>query len=71
MISCHAYSATPNISRAAVPFVIGVLQPVRLIEDCSGPQPDFLCDAVHRALGKSGALTGYQWALTRRRAMLG
>ena len=25
----------------------------------------------HRALGKSGALTGYHWGLTRKRAMLG
>ena len=26
---------------------------------------------VHRALGKSGALTGYHWGLTRKRAILG
>jgi AraC family transcriptional regulator of adaptative response/methylated-DNA-[protein]-cysteine methyltransferase len=25
----------------------------------------------HRALGKSGALTGYHWGLTRKRAILG
>jgi AraC family transcriptional regulator of adaptative response/methylated-DNA-[protein]-cysteine methyltransferase len=25
----------------------------------------------HRALGKSGALTGYHWGLTRKQAMLG
>jgi AraC family transcriptional regulator of adaptative response/methylated-DNA-[protein]-cysteine methyltransferase len=25
----------------------------------------------HRAVGKSGALTGYHWGLTRKRAILG
>jgi AraC family transcriptional regulator of adaptative response/methylated-DNA-[protein]-cysteine methyltransferase len=25
----------------------------------------------HRVLGKGGALTGYHWGLTRKRAMLG
>ena len=25
----------------------------------------------HRVLGKSGALTGYHWGITRKRAMLG
>jgi AraC family transcriptional regulator of adaptative response/methylated-DNA-[protein]-cysteine methyltransferase len=25
----------------------------------------------HRALGKSGALTGYHWGITRKQAMIG
>ena len=27
--------------------------------------------ALHRAIGKSGDLTGYHWGLTRKRAILG
>ena len=47
----------PNASRA-VGAAIG-RNPVSFVVPC------------HRALGKSGALTGYHWGVTRKRAMLG
>lgn len=47
----------PNASRA-VGAAVG-RNPISFVVPC------------HRALGKSGALTGYHWGLTRKRAMLG
>ena len=47
----------PNASRA-VGAAIGA-NPISFVVPC------------HRALGKSGALTGYHWGLTRKRAILG
>ena len=35
-----------------------------------GRNPISFVVPCHRALGKSGALTGYHWGLTRKRAML-
>ena len=37
----------------------------------SGPIPLSFVVPCHRAVGKSGALTGYHWGLTRKRAILG
>ena len=37
----------------------------------SAPIPISFVVPCHRALGKSGALTGYHWGLTRKRAILG
>ena len=36
-----------------------------------GANPVSFVVPCHRALGKSGALTGYHWGLTRKRAILG
>ena len=36
-----------------------------------GANPISFVVPCHRALGKSGALTGYHWGLTRKRAILG
>jgi AraC family transcriptional regulator of adaptative response/methylated-DNA-[protein]-cysteine methyltransferase len=36
-----------------------------------GKNPISFVVPCHRVLGKSGALTGYHWGLTRKRAMLG
>ncbi len=36
-----------------------------------GRNPISFVVPCHRALGKSGALTGYHWGLTRKRAILG
>jgi AraC family transcriptional regulator of adaptative response/methylated-DNA-[protein]-cysteine methyltransferase len=36
-----------------------------------GRNPISFVVPCHRVLGKSGALTGYHWGLTRKRAMLG
>lgn len=63
MGKCVAYSdiaadiGSPNASRA-VGAAVGA-NPVSFVVPC------------HRAVGKSGALTGYHWGLTRKRAILG
>ena len=36
-----------------------------------GQNPVSFVVPCHRALGKSGALTGYHWGITRKQAMLG
>jgi len=48
----------PTTARRAVGAAVG-RNPISFVVPC------------HRALGKSGALTGYHWGLTRKRAMLG
>jgi AraC family transcriptional regulator of adaptative response/methylated-DNA-[protein]-cysteine methyltransferase len=55
--SIAAEIGKPNASRA-VGAAIGA-NPLSFVVPC------------HRALGKSGALTGYHWGLTRKRAILG
>ena len=44
---------------------------VRAVGAAVGRNPISFVVPCHRALGKSGALTGYHWGLTRKRAMLG
>ncbi|MDJ0612582.1 MAG: bifunctional helix-turn-helix domain-containing protein/methylated-DNA--[protein]-cysteine S-methyltransferase [Rhizobiaceae bacterium] len=44
---------------------------VRAVGAAVGKNPISFVVPCHRALGKSGALTGYHWGLTRKRAMLG
>ena len=53
----RAISAPPKAARA-VGAAVGK-NPISFVVPC------------HRALGKSGALTGYHWGLTRKQAMLG
>ncbi len=43
----------------------------RAVGAAIGRNPVSFVVPCHRALGKSGALTGYHWGLTRKRAMLG
>ena len=43
----------------------------RAVGAAVGRNPISIVVPCHRALGKSGALTGYHWGLTRKRAMLG
>ena len=43
----------------------------RAVGAAIGANPISFVVPCHRALGKSGALTGYHWGLTRKRAMLG
>jgi AraC family transcriptional regulator of adaptative response/methylated-DNA-[protein]-cysteine methyltransferase len=43
----------------------------RAVGAAVGRNPVSFVVPCHRALGKSGALTGYHWGLTRKRAMLG
>ena len=43
----------------------------RAVGAAIGANPLSFVVPCHRALGKSGALTGYHWGLTRKRAILG
>ncbi|MEM0899436.1 MAG: bifunctional helix-turn-helix domain-containing protein/methylated-DNA--[protein]-cysteine S-methyltransferase [Pseudomonadota bacterium] len=50
---------------------IGKPQAARAVGAAVGANPISFVVPCHRAMGKSGALTGYHWGLTRKRAMLG
>ena len=50
---------------------IGNPKAMRAVGAAVGANPISFVVPCHRALGKSGALTGYHWGLTRKRAMLG
>jgi AraC family transcriptional regulator of adaptative response/methylated-DNA-[protein]-cysteine methyltransferase len=43
----------------------------RAVGAAVGRNPVSFVVPCHRVVGKSGALTGYHWGLTRKRAMLG
>mgnify|MGYP001945342602 CR=1 FL=1 len=50
---------------------IGVPNAPRAVGRAVGRNPVSFVVPCHRVMGKSGALTGYHWGLTRKRAMLG
>ncbi|MET3598238.1 bifunctional helix-turn-helix domain-containing protein/methylated-DNA--[protein]-cysteine S-methyltransferase [Martelella mangrovi] len=50
---------------------IGRPKASRAVGAAIGRNPISFVVPCHRAIGKSGALTGYHWGLTRKRAMLG
>ncbi|MGV3551506.1 methylated-DNA--[protein]-cysteine S-methyltransferase [Rhizobium sp.] len=50
---------------------IGSPKASRAVGAAVGRNPVSFVVPCHRAIGKSGALTGYHWGLTRKRAMLG
>lgn len=50
---------------------IGRPEAARAVGAAIGANPLSFVVPCHRALGKSGALTGYHWGLTRKRAILG
>ncbi|WP_174804081.1 methylated-DNA--[protein]-cysteine S-methyltransferase [Martelella limonii] len=50
---------------------IGCPKASRAVGAAIGRNPVSFVVPCHRALGKSGALTGYHWGVTRKRAMLG
>jgi len=50
---------------------IGAPKAVRAVGAAVGKNPISFVVPCHRVLGKSGALTGYHWGITRKRAMLG
>jgi len=50
---------------------IGCPSASRAVGAAVGANPLSFVVPCHRAIGKSGALTGYHWGLTRKRAMLG
>lgn len=50
---------------------IGAPKASRAVGAAVGANPMSFVVPCHRAIGKSGALTGYHWGLTRKRAILG
>jgi AraC family transcriptional regulator of adaptative response/methylated-DNA-[protein]-cysteine methyltransferase len=50
---------------------IGAPDASRAVGAACGANPISFVVPCHRALAKSGALTGYHWGLTRKRAILG
>ncbi|QPC86191.1 methylated-DNA--[protein]-cysteine S-methyltransferase [Mesorhizobium sp. NBSH29] len=58
-------------SYSAIAADIGAPAASRAVGAAVGANPLSFVVPCHRALGKSGALTGYHWGVTRKRAMLG
>ena len=58
-------------SYSAIAEGIGSPSASRAVGAAVGANPISFVVPCHRALGKSGALTGYHWGLTRKRAILG
>ena len=58
-------------SYSAIASGIGAPSASRAVGAAVGANPLSFVVPCHRALGKSGALTGYHWGLTRKRAILG
>lgn len=56
---------------SAIAADIGVPEASRAVGAACGANPVSFVVPCHRALAKSGALTGYHWGLTRKRAILG
>ena len=50
---------------------IGRPKAARAVGAAVGRNPISFVVPCHRVLGKSGALTGYHWGITRKQAMLG
>jgi AraC family transcriptional regulator, regulatory protein of adaptative response / methylated-DNA-[protein]-cysteine methyltransferase len=50
---------------------VGAINAARAVGGAVGKNPLSFVVPCHRVLGKDGALTGYHWGLTRKRAMLG
>ena len=58
-------------SYSAIAAEIGAPKASRAVGAAVGANPVSFVVPCHRAVGKSGALTGYHWGLTRKRAILG
>lgn len=56
---------------SAIASEIGAPKASRAVGAAVGANPISFVVPCHRALGKSGQLTGYHWGLTRKRAILG
>lgn len=59
------------VTYADIAGQLGQPKASRAVGAAIGRNPISFVVPCHRALGKSGALTGYHWGLTRKRAMLG
>ena len=58
-------------SYSSIAAEIGSPSASRAVGAAIGANPLSFVVPCHRAMGKSGALTGYHWGLTRKRAILG
>ena len=58
-------------SYSSIAAEIGTPSASRAVGAAVGANPLSFVVPCHRAIGKSGALTGYHWGLTRKRAILG
>jgi AraC family transcriptional regulator of adaptative response/methylated-DNA-[protein]-cysteine methyltransferase len=58
-------------SYSSIAAELGQPSASRAVGAAVGANPLSFVVPCHRAMGKSGALTGYHWGLTRKRAMLG
>ena len=58
-------------SYSSIASEIGAPAASRAVGAAIGANPMSFVVPCHRALAKSGALTGYHWGLTRKRAILG
>jgi len=56
---------------AAVASALGAPKAARAVGAAVGRNPVSFVVPCHRVLGSGGALTGYHWGLTRKRALLG
>src|SRR5690606_22138366 len=56
---------------SAIAAELGNPKASRAVGAAVGANPVSFVVPCHRALGKTGALTGYHWGLTRKRAILG
>ncbi|CAG1014827.1 MAG: methylated-DNA--[protein]-cysteine S-methyltransferase [Rhizobiaceae bacterium] len=56
---------------SAIASGIGMPKASRAVGAAIGANPISFVVPCHRAVGKAGALTGYHWGITRKRAMLG
>lgn len=59
------------VTYSSIAEKLGQPTAARAVGAAVGRNPISFVVPCHRALGKSGALTGYHWGLTRKRAMLG
>lgn len=59
------------VTYSSIAEKIGRPKASRAVGAAVGANPVSFVVPCHRALGKSGALTGYHWGLTRKRAILG
>lgn len=59
------------VAYADIATAIGKPKAARAVGAAVGRNPICFVVPCHRALGKSGALTGYHWGLTRKKAILG
>jgi AraC family transcriptional regulator, regulatory protein of adaptative response / methylated-DNA-[protein]-cysteine methyltransferase len=60
-----------TITYSGIAAKVGASRAARAVGAAVGKNPVSFVVPCHRVLGKSGAITGYHWGLTRKRAMLG